>query len=153
MTKCFIKMLQSYFNLFKMLGLNIIWIFNPASDRVLMCKRHKPPYKGLYNLVGGKIEYGEDGLAAAYRELEEETGITGVKLVHLMDCVYYLKDTCRLEVYVGKLEHNIAVQGDEKELAWINTNENFFDMSRFAGEGNIGHIFEIIKYNNLLGVK
>ena len=135
----------------KMLGLNIIWIFNPASDKVLMCKRHKPPYEGLYNLVGGKIEYGEDGLAAAYRELEEETGITDAELVHLMDCIYYLKDACRLEVYVGTLEHNIAVHGDEKELAWISTNENFFDMSRFAGEGNIGHVFEIIKYNYLEG--
>jgi hypothetical protein len=25
--------------------------------------------------------------------------------------------------------------------------EDFFDMTRFAGEGNIGHIYEIIKMN------
>ena len=40
-----------------------------------MCHRQKPPYQGLYNLVGGKAEDGEDGLHAAYRELREETGI------------------------------------------------------------------------------
>ena len=30
---------------------------------------------GLYNLVGGKIEPGEESAHAAYRELQEETGI------------------------------------------------------------------------------
>jgi len=58
-----------------MQGLNVIWVFNPAADKVLMCKRHKNPYKGLYNLVGGKIEPDEGGLSAAYRELKEETNI------------------------------------------------------------------------------
>ena len=130
-----------------MQGLNVIWVFNAAADKVLMCKRHKEPYKGLYNLVGGKIESNEDGHTAAYRELKEETGIENIELVHLMDCIYYLSDSCRLEVYVGKLDRDVSVCGDEKELIWIDVNENFFDMTRFAGEGNIGHIFEQIKIN------
>ena len=129
-----------------MLGLNVIWVFNPSADKVLMCKRHKEPYKGLYNLVGGKIEKGEDGLTAAYRELREETGISEIKLNHLMKFTYFLKDSC-LEVYFGRLNVDSEVQGDEKELAWIDVTENFFDMTRFAGEGNIGHIFGIIKQN------
>ena len=62
-----------------MQGLNVIWVFNPTGEQVLMCKRHKEPYKGLYNLVGGKIEPNEDGLVAAYRELAEETGITDLQ--------------------------------------------------------------------------
>ncbi len=64
-----------------MQGLNVIWVYNRDASRVLMCKRHKEPYLGLYNLVGGKIEPGEDGLAAAYRELKEESGITRARLV------------------------------------------------------------------------
>jgi 8-oxo-dGTP diphosphatase len=131
-----------------MQGLNVIWMFNSTTDKVLMCKRHKEPYKGLYNLVGGKIEAGEDGFAAAYRELREETSITSVELIHLMDCTYFLSQI-RLEVYVGKLKKDVVVFGDEKELLWIDANENFFDMTRFAGEGNIGHIYETIKYNRL----
>ena len=129
-----------------MQGFNVIWVFNAAADKVLMCKRHKEPYKGLYNLVGGKIEFGEDSIAAAYRELKEETGINDIELVHLMDCTYFLSDI-RLEAYVCKLDKDVPVYGDEKELVWIDVNENFFDMSRFAGEGNIGHIFEQIKIN------
>jgi len=132
-----------------MQGLNVIWVFNPAADKVLMCKRRKDPYKGLYNLVGGKIEPDEDGLTAAYRELEEETSITNIELHHLMDFTYFLKDACRIEVYVGKLECEVEVRGDENDLVWIDSNEDFFNMTRFAGKGNIGHILEVIKQNSL----
>jgi len=141
-----------------MLGLNVIWVSSPTADKVLMCKRHKEPYKGFYNLVGGKIKAGEDGMTAAYRELREERNITDsdIELVHLMDFTYFHHpltsahfnaDNCRVEVYVGKLKHDVSVHGDEKELVWIDTAEDFFDMRRFAREGNIGHIFEIIKRN------
>jgi 8-oxo-dGTP diphosphatase len=132
-----------------MLGLNAIWVFNPAADQVLMCVRRKDPYKGLLNLVGGKIKPGEDGLDAAYRELREETGITDVELCRLMDFTYYLTDACRVEIYVGKLDRETHVYGDENELVWINVDENFFNKTRFAGEGNIGHIYEMIKVNHL----
>ena len=130
-----------------MQGYNVIWVFNPTADRALFCKRHKEPYKGLYNLVGGKIEQGEDCLAAAYRELFEETGIADIELAHVMDFTYFQRDACRVEVYFGKLTVDTEVCGDENELLWLSLSENFFDMSRFAGEGNIGHIYEIIKQN------
>ena len=78
-----------------MQGLNLIWIYNHTADKVLMCKRHKEPYKGMHNLVGGKIEPTENGLAAAYRELQEETGLSGIRLHHLMDFAYFMKDRCK----------------------------------------------------------
>lgn len=31
------------------------------------------------------------------------------------------------------------------KLEWVDINDNFFDMTRYAGEGNIGHIIEEIK--------
>ena len=55
---------------------NCIVVFNPAKDAVLFCKRQKNPYKGLFNFVGGKVDPGEESEQAAYRELQEETGIT-----------------------------------------------------------------------------
>jgi len=128
---------------------NVIWVFNADSSKVLMCKRHKEPYLGLYNLVGGKIEDGEDGLSAAYRELEEETGIVPSMLVgelhHLMNFTYFANANVSVEVYAGKLSGEALVCGDEKELVWMDADSNFFDMKHFAGEGNIGHIYEIIK--------
>ena len=130
-----------------MIGANIIWIFNPSADKVLMCKRHKEPYTGLYSLVGGKIEEGEDGLTAAYRELREETGIVGIELAHLMTASYILEDSYALEVYVGKLRQESPVKGDAKGLTWIDVTEDFTDITRFAGHGLLWHIHEQIKIN------
>lgn len=58
-----------------------------------MCKRSREPFKGLLNLVGGKIENNEDGLSAAYREMFEETSITynDIRLSHLMDFTYFFQ--------------------------------------------------------------
>lgn len=124
----------------------MIVVFNETADKVLMCKRRKNPYKELLNFVGGKINPGEDSLCAAYRELEEETAIEkgDISLVHFMDSTYYLGNYC-LEIYVGKLKWPKDVNGDENELYWIGLDNDFFDISRFAGDGNIGHIMLSIK--------
>ena len=124
-----------------MIGYNAIVVFNKETDKMLMCKRRHNPYKGLSNFVGGKIEENENGLDAAYRELEEETAITknDITLSHLMDFTYHLGN-CYLEVYVGKLNKSIDVSGDENELYWSTLDHNFFDATQYAGEGNIGHI-------------
>lgn len=132
-----------------MQGYNLIAVFSPDGERVLMCRRVKDPYKGLLNFVGGKIEPNENGEAAAYRELSEETGIKrgDISLVHLMDFSYPL-DPCYVEVYAGQLTRDTEPSGDENPLIWSGMDCNFFDMAQFAGEGNIGHIIEHIKINS-----
>jgi 8-oxo-dGTP diphosphatase len=124
-------------------GYNVLMIYNKDMNQLLMCERLKNPYKGLSNLVGGKIEIGEFGIESAYRELFEETGISkeDITLHHLMDFKYYVQD-CYVEVYVGRLKRDVNVSGDENVLYWSDLNKDFFDMSLFAGEGNIGHMIE-----------
>ena len=130
----------------QMKGYNLIAVFNETEDKLLMCRRRKNPYQGLANLVGGKIEKGENGIQAAYRELEEETTITSndIELSHLMDFTYYMED-CFIEVYVGKLNKKIEVFGDENELFWSDLDKDFSDESKYAGNGNIDHILKVIK--------
>lgn len=135
-----------------MQGYNVVAVFSPDKSKMLMCRRVKDPYKGLYNMVGGKIDQGEDGFAAAYRELFEESGITkaDIRLVHLIDFSYPLDD-CYVEVYAGRLVHEVELREEKNPLLWLSADENYFDMSRFAGEGNIGHIMEHVKlHNNLI---
>ena len=50
-----------------MQGYNCIMIYNKKKDRLLFCKRISDPYEGKFNLVGGKIDDGENHLNAAYR--------------------------------------------------------------------------------------
>lgn len=129
-----------------MQGYNCIMVYNQDCSKVLFCKRTKDPYKGLYNLVGGKIEKGEDGFDAAYRELREETGLepSQIELRHMMDFTYYNQD-CYVEVYAGVLKSDVSLAEEEHPLVWLDLDEDFFDSSRFAGEGNIGHMVEQVR--------
>ena len=126
--------------------MNVIVVFDNKLENTLMCKRTKEPYMGMYNLVGGKIEKENDGLNEAYRELEEETNIkkNDIDLIHFMNLTY-TKWNKELEVYYGILKNEVELIEEVNKLEWISVNDNFFDMNKYAGEGNIGHIIEEIK--------
>ena len=126
--------------------MNVIVVFDNKLENTLMCKRTKEPYIGMYNLVGGKIEKENDGLNEAYRELEEETNIKkkDIDLIHFMNLTY-TKWNKELEVYYGILKNEVELIEEVNKLEWVSVNDNFFDMNRYAGEGNIGHIIEEIK--------
>lgn len=134
-----------------MQGYNLIVVFDERRERVLLCRRRKEPYKGLLNFVGGKIEPGEEGLAAAYRELREETGLTeaDISLFHFMDLTYYRGAPCRLEVYAGRLKGPAQARGEENQLIWQDAKEDMFDRTRFAGMGNMGHIMALLEQEDL----
>lgn len=126
--------------------MNMIVIFDKNLIKTLMCKRTKEPYKGMLNLVGGKIEKENDSLNEAYRELFEETNIKreDVDLVYFMNLTY-VKWNKELEIYYGVLNKDITLVEEVNKLEWVDINDNFFDMNKYAGEGNIGHIIEEIK--------
>ncbi|HIT71742.1 MAG TPA: NUDIX domain-containing protein [Candidatus Scatovivens faecipullorum] len=132
--------------------LNIIAVYNKDKSKILMCERKKEPYKGKINLVGGKVEKDETEISAAYRELEEETGITSkdIHLTYVMNFQYKILDI-ELEVFTGILKKDVNLIEEVNKLLWINKNENFYDLEKFAGEGNIWHIIKHIEIymNNL----
>ena len=125
---------------------NVIVVFDKNLDKTLMCKRTKEPYKGMFNLVGGKIDKENDGLNEAYRELREETNINSddIALVHFMNIEYITLDKI-IEVYYGVLNKEVHLVEEVNKLEWVAMDDDFFNMNKYAGEGNIGHIIEEIK--------
>ena len=112
---------------------NVIVIFDKDFRKTLMCKRTKEPYKGMYNLVGGKIEKENDGLNEAYRELQEETNISSedISLIHFMNMEYIVFDKM-IEVYYGILNNAVDLVEEVNKLEWVDVNDNFFDIGKYV---------------------
>ena len=119
---------------------NVIVILDKDMKNTLMCKRTKD------NLVGGKIEKDNDEINEAYRELVEETNISkeDTNLINFMN-IEYVSMNKVLEVYFGILNKEVKLIEEVNKLEWVSIEDNFFDMKKYAGEGNIGHIIEEIK--------
>ena len=130
---------------------NLILVLNKNQNKVLFLYRSKDPYKGLYNLIGGKIEDNETFLESAYRELFEETGITrnDITLTPFIDYTWPTLGS-KMKVFIGKLNRNVELVEEIHQLHWMDIHENFFDIKKFAGDGNIGHMINIYKRNKHL---
>lgn len=126
---------------------NIVIVYNQDQSKVLMCLRQRDPYKGLYNFVGGKLEGDETRLQSAYRELFEETGITSdqIELQESMSFFYYHLNY-ELFIATGILRHEVDLVEENHPLEWIDVTENFENRQRFAGDGNIQHMIDVLKY-------
>ena len=124
--------------------LNLIAVYRSDGRQLLMCRRRRDPYRGLLNLVGGKVEPGEPDEAAAYRELFEETALTAadIRLIPVMELRYFSEDFS-LSVFAGTLTGSTVPHGDENELLWVDADSDFSDCTRFAGDGNLLHILRV----------
>lgn len=78
--------------------------------------------------------------------MKEETNIQkeNIELIHFMN-FEYIKFNKYIEVYYGVLNNDVMLIEEVNSLEWVNINDNFFNMNKYAGEGNIGHIMEEIK--------
>lgn len=121
-------------------------VFSPDGARILMCRRMKEPFKEKLNLVGGRREEGESALDGAYRELFEETGITkdDIRLFPLMELDYPFLGY-DLEIFFGFLERETELTEEVNPLTWVSVDDDFTDMERYAGAGNITHMVNVIR--------
>ena len=72
-------------------------------NKVFVAKRINNP-KNFWQMPQGGVNYGEDFLTAAYRELEEETSINNVELISELDglITYNLPDRLLGIIWKGK---------------------------------------------------
>lgn len=62
----------------------------------------------------------------------------------MMDFTYY-NQNCYVEIYTGVLKGDVELVSEKHPLCWLDSGEDFFDLERFAGEGNIGHMVQQVK--------
>lgn len=101
-------------------------------DRLLLVRRSHRPDAGRWGFPGGKIEPGETVVAAALRELDEETGVAAdpVEVLTAVDVIRRDGDTLHHYVLVAVLCRWRGGEGapasDAHEAAW-------FDLAAIAG--------------------
>jgi len=98
--------------------------------KVLLVKRGRPPFAGLWSLPGGKREGEEAPREAARRELKEETGIEA-DVEGVVDMVKIPRDeedsggtTYRLTVFYGRPTGGILEPGGDAVAAeWVHLDD------------------------------
>jgi ADP-ribose pyrophosphatase YjhB (NUDIX family) len=94
-------------------------------DTVLLVKRGRAPWRGLWSLPGGSNKPGESAREAAFRELKEETGITAeiegvVENVELTATDDGGPVTWRLAMFYGRYARGSLQPGsDASDARWV----------------------------------
>jgi 8-oxo-dGTP diphosphatase len=65
----------------------------PHDGKVILVRRRNEPDAGLWGFPGGHVEFGETALAAAARELLEETSVSAEPLSYLTKIDVITRDT------------------------------------------------------------
>ena len=83
-------------------------------EDILLVQRGKPPYRGLWSLPGGRVEFGEALKAAARRELLEETRIVADDLdfITLHEAIGE-RSHAVIAVFAGDLADNALPRPDD----------------------------------------
>lgn len=89
-------------------------------DKILLIRRKHFPEKGLWSLPSGFVDYGEDPVESAIREVEEETGLT-IRINKLID-VLSPRDSGGIHptiliLYEGDIRGGTLKAGDDADEA------------------------------------
>jgi len=101
-----------------------VLVFLSCGDELLLMRRadDRPIFPGLYNGLGGHVERGESVLAAAHRELNEESGLQGIDL---WLCAVVAIDTGDADagivmwVFRGEATGEATKESGEGTLEWV----------------------------------
>lgn len=98
-----------------------------SDDKVLIIKENKPTAVDKWNFPSGCIEYGENILYSAVREVKEETGLE-VKLTGTTGVYNFISSTNNQVIlfhFIGEITGGSLNLGEEEitDCKWINVND------------------------------
>jgi len=92
------------------------------NDKILLVKRKHDPFKGMYALPGGFVEYGEKLEQSVVREIKEETGLD-VRVKKLLDIYSDPRRDPRghtvSAVYILSLQGGVLTDSHETIAEWV----------------------------------
>lgn len=110
---------------------------------------------GIWDLPKGKMEKGEDFRSTALREVEEETGLTGLEIKGLLLSTYHtyplkrrmaLKETQWFEMlYRGETEPLLQAEEGITDYQWVVPG-----LAGFIAENTYASILDVLKLRHLL---
>lgn len=123
----------------------VILLFNDDMSKILLMKRKKNPYIGLYNGIGGKIEENESVFECCMRETMEEINVDLFDPKLLVTCTYpesnksHKNSNIELNVMYDIIQESDFEENEEGTFEWLpidfvlDTNNKLI-----AGYGNVG---------------
>jgi 8-oxo-dGTP diphosphatase len=94
-------------------------IVRNEEGKILLVRRRFDPYRGLWTIPSGYIEYDEEARSTAVRELEEETGlVVGIDGIHSVEsCFDDPRGNTLVVMYEGHVTGGRLKAGDDAEDA------------------------------------
>ncbi len=109
------------------LGVKAIILHN---DKILLIKRSdkykKDRINGIWDIPGGRINFGEEPVDGLKREIYEETGLELGKVIKILDASTIFKDEKKQIIRITYLcsaknpEKEIKISKEHTEIMWIN---------------------------------
>ena len=118
-----------------------------SDGNILLERQFRYPLKkSILEIPAGKLEYGEDSLECAKRELQEETGYTAKKW-HLLGTIHPVisYSTEFIDIYLAQDLLKGQAKLDDEEFLDIFT-ANFAQMQLWIRNGRITDVKTIISY-------
>ena len=107
----------------------VVFTISDGRPSLLLIKRKNEPYKDMWAIPGGFIEIDEELEDAVARELEEETGLTGVHLEQMRTFGTIGRDPRGRQitvVYMGIVDENntkIKAGDDAAQAKWFDVDD------------------------------
>lgn len=102
-------------------------------NKILVVKRSKEPYLGMYNLPGGHVEPGETNEEALIRELKEETN-QDILITKFLEMIPNNNNECY--IFYAKIinENSYKVSEESSEIRWLSIQDFIDHLEKFNPE-------------------